>query len=152
MISFRTNPPAEYVRAVFTHPEVWNGVCDDGCDDPAGFDAIDSPLVDYLVPVMDGQDIGCLMLVRQNHVVLELHTALLPEFRGAFTKAVFDALLAHIREAKPEIRWLRTWVPAFNRAALVAAKRVGFREVGVEPSAYLKAGSHCDLHLFGVSL
>lgn len=151
MIRFEDASP-EFVRQVFTHPDIWPSLCDDSFSDPALYEPVDSPLVRYIVPADENGPLGVLMLVQQNAVVVELHTALLPDKRGQFTKAVFDALLSYLKATYPQATRLRTWVPAYNRPAYVAAKRVGFALVGTEPSAYLKDGAVCDLHLFGVSL
>jgi len=151
-MDFVDSPSPDFIRGVFTHPEIWPFLCDDSGSDPESFVIHDSPLVNYVRLEVDGDPIGCLMLVQQNAVTLELHSALLPGKRGKFTNEAFTGLLAHLRDVAPTIRRLRTWVPAWNRAALVAAKRVGFKEVGIEPGAFLKNGVLCDLHLFGVSL
>lgn len=150
MIRFEPAPKA-LVRLVFTHPDVWPYLVDDSSPGREDFDPPESPLVHYLAPHDDGL-IGVLMLVQQGAAVLELHTALLPDKRGRFTKAVFDALLGYLREHFPQATRLRTWVPACNRPAYVAAKRVGFSLVGTEPRAYRLGGVVHDLHLFGVTL
>lgn len=143
---------AATVVAVFTHPDVWDWLCDDSFDDPQHFAPIDSPLVTYLRVERDGDTAGVLMLVQVNAATWELHTAILPEHRGPTVKASFDALLAYIRANAPHVTRLRTWVPACNRAAYVAAQRVGFALVGTETSAFRKRGVVHDLHLFGVNL
>jgi RimJ/RimL family protein N-acetyltransferase len=151
MIEFVT-PTPEVIRAVFTHPDIWPALCDDGCDDPEAFEVMDSPMVRYLGPTLDGELMGVLMLVQQNAVTWELHTALLPSSRGKFTGQVFNALCAHLGRSIPAARYLRTWVPACNRPAMVAARRVGFKEVGKELGAFLRGGVLHDFHLFGVTL
>lgn len=152
MITFRRTTDLGYVRGVFTHPDVWPFICDDSANDPAVFQPVLSDSVVYLVPELDGQAMGCLLLQDVNAVAMELHTAVLPEFRGAPICGAFRALLAYLPTAFPTVKYLRTWVPSYNRPALLAARRVGFVERGIEPSAYLKHGALCDLHLFGVTL
>lgn len=148
----RVDPPPAYVRAVFTMPAIWDAISDDSSGSPDEFEPVESPLVRYLAPMSGDEPAGCLMLAQQNAVTLELHTVLLPKYRGEFTKQVFDELLAFIREHYPTCRRLRTWVPSCNRLALKAARRVGFVEVGVETAAYQKNGEIFDNHLFGVTL
>lgn len=139
----------EWVRSVYL--TMWDALSDDGSGDPQDFAPVDAPGVTYLRPALDAP-MGVLLLVQVNAATLELHTALLPEYRGTHTKAVFDALCAHLKATRPDITRLRTWVPDWNRAAFIAAKRVGFDHVGTEPRAFRKHGTVHDLHLFGVSL
>lgn len=146
------SPDTDFIVSTFTHPDVWPHITDDSSDGPEEFGVIESPLVHYLAPTLGDTRLGCLMLIQVNAATLELHTALLPDYRGHFTKAVFDALCDHLRATFPHITRLRTWVAACNRPAYVAAKRVGFDHVGTEPSAYRKGGAVHDLHLFGVTL
>ena len=145
-VTFEPASP-EFVREVFS--SMWEWLSDDSSGSPDDFAAIDSPLVDYVVPVGDGHRLGVLMLVRVNAATVELHTALLPAYRGTWTRPVFDGLRAHL---KGRASWLRTWVPACNRPAYVAAGRVGFDLIGTERQSYLKGGELHDLHLFGVAL
>jgi RimJ/RimL family protein N-acetyltransferase len=137
-----------FVSEVFR--SMWGALSDDSSGSPEDFAPVDSPLVEYVAPTLHGQRLGVLMLVQVNAATVELHTALLPEHRGPNTAAVFDALRAHLRARG--VSRLRTWVPACNRPAYVAALRVGFELVGTESRAFLKDGALHDLHLFGVTL
>lgn len=149
MITFRCTTDLAYVRGVFTHPDVWPFICEDGASE---FVPLDHPSVVYVVPECDGEPMGCLMLQSMGSVNVELHTAILPPFRGKPTTEAYRAFLAWLPATFPSVKHLRTWVPSFNRPALIAAKRVGFIERGIEPHAFLKHGTACDLHLFGVTL
>lgn len=142
--------PAEPAFVADTFRQMWDALSDDSSPPAEDFAPVDSPLVSYLCPTHDGQRLGVLMLVHVNAATVELHTALLPEYRGAHTKAVFDALRDYLRARG--VSRLRTWVPACNRPAYVAALRVGFELVGTEARAFLKHGELHDLHLFGVTL
>lgn len=148
MITFAPADPA-FVRAVYV--SLWDWLSDDASGDPQDFAPVDMPGVTYLCPMQDAP-LGVLLLVQVNAATLELHTALLPQYRGTHTQAVFDALCDHLKATRPDIARLRTWVPDCNRPAFIAAKRVGFEHVGTEPRAFRKHGQLHDLHLFGVSL
>lgn len=144
-VTFAPASPA-FVREVFV--SMWDALSDDSSGDPQDYAPVDSPLVEYLTPMADGEPLGVLMLVRVNAATVELHTALLPAYRGKWTRPVFDALRTRLRGSTA---WLRTWVPACNRPAYVASLRVGFELIGTERSSYLKGGQLHDLHLFGVA-
>lgn len=148
MITLRETQDLDYIVSVFTHPDVWGWVSDDECE-ISDYQPVIHEAINYLVPELDGVPIGCLMLVRCNAVTIELHTAILPEYRGLCVGETFKALLKWLDAS--QFSRLRTWVPEWNRAAYVAAKRVGFELVGTETNAFLKNGKLHDLHLFGVT-
>lgn len=151
MIALELAAPS-IVVSVFTHPAVWEWLCDDSFDDPAHFAPVDSQLVKYL-RIHDGDvTAGCFMLVQVNAATWELHSAFLPEHRGPSVNAAYVALLDYIRAHAPHVSRLRTWVPACNPAAYRAARRVGMELVGTESNAFRKHGVIHDLHLFGVNL
>jgi len=149
LIQLRETTSAEEVRRYFTMHGIWEWVSDDGSD----IEQFNPPICDqvtYYIPEQDGVPVGCLMLVECNNATVELHSALLPEYRGKATAEVFRALLDALMASK--YAWLRTWVADCNRAAYVAAKRVGFSLIGTEKSAFRKGGALYDNHLFGVQI
>ena len=148
MITLRETQDADYIASVFTHPEVWEWVSDDECV-KADYQPSIHPAINYVVPDLDGTPIGCLMLVKCNAATVELHTAIFPEYRGKCIGEVFKALMRWL-DASQYSR-VRTWVPDWNKAAYVAAQRVGFELVGTETKAFLKDEKLHDLHLFGAT-
>lgn len=149
MIRLRETRDPQEIRGYFTAPDVWEWVSDDGCD----LSTYRPPIIDqiaYFIPELDGKPIGCLMVVECNNATAELHSALLPEYRGKHTAECFRALLGALSATR--YTWLRTWVHDCNRAAYVAAKRVGFDLIGTEKQAYRKGGQLYDNHLFGVKI
>jgi RimJ/RimL family protein N-acetyltransferase len=148
-LKLRVTTDADEIRRYFTADDVWEWVSDDSSD----LDQYQPPIceqITYYIPEQDGVPVGCLMLVECNHATVELHSALLPQYRGKATALVFRALLDAL--ARSKYAWLRTWVADCNRAAFVAAKRVGFDHIGTEKMAYRKGGQLYDNHLFGVAI
>ena len=144
----RETVDAAYIKAVITHPAIWQWVSDDDCIEQDYWPVIHEA-ISYLVPESDGVALGVLMLIKCNAVTVELHTALLPEHRKDIVE-VF-AKLKEWASDKGYTR-IRTWIPAHNRHAYAASKRVGFELVGTEAKAFKKDGHLHDLHLFGVTL
>ena len=149
MIHLRVTADADEVRRYFAAPGVWEWVSDDGCD-LEQYSPLICDQITYYIPEQDGEPVGCLMLVECNNATVELHSAILPEYRGKATADVFRALLCALSASK--YTWLRTWVADCNKAAYVAAKRVGFGLIGTEKSAFRKGGALYDNHLFGVQI
>lgn len=149
MIAIVPTDDLAFVRDVFTHPKVWPYICDDFTADPVNFQPPAHHA--YLVPTKDGVPMGCFSLNECNGVTVELHTAILPEFRGQGTADAFVSLFDFIRIHIPGVRRLRTWVPDCNKAALAAAPKVGLTHCGTEAASFLRHGELHDLHLYGVS-
>jgi RimJ/RimL family protein N-acetyltransferase len=141
----------EFISAVFRHPDVWPFICDDYSSDPEWFRADCAGRV-YVVPSLDGIPMGCFSLNDCNGSTVEMHTAILPEFRGPTTAQAFAVLLDFIEWEHPNVKRLRTWVPAFNTAAYKGALHAGMSHCGTEPASFLRYGELHDLHLFGVSI
>jgi len=152
MISISPTSDMHYVRNVFTSPDVWPNVCDDWTDDVTNYYPPEHETMFYLVPMVDGEPAGCLLIQRLNGVLVELHSALFPAYRGKDTGLIFNALVQYLNDEMPDIKRLRTWVPSCNRAATVAAKRIGMEVIGTEPKSYMKNNELHDLHLFGVAI
>lgn len=144
----RETDDVDFIKSVMLHPSIWEWVSDDDCS-PDAYEPFLHEAIHYLVPESDGTDLGVLMLIKCNAVTVELHTSLLPEYRKDIV-AVFEKLKQWASD-KGYSR-IRTWVPAHNRHAYVASKRVGFELVGTEAKAFKKDGQLHDLHLFGVTL
>lgn len=137
------------VRAVFTHPEVWPYLHDDGAPAVADWTPLEHPSVTYLAVQADGVTVGCVMLYPLNHATYELHSALLPAGRGHAVEAV--ARITEWLWANTPAATLLTWVPAYNRPADKAARKSGFTELTRLPASYRKDGVLHDLTLYGVS-
>lgn len=140
------------IRSIFTHSAVWPYVCDDASADAEAFQPNPGDGRCYVVPEIDGVPIGCFALHDCNAVTVELHTAILPEYRGGGTQAAFAALVELVRAELPAVRRIRTWVPDFNKPAFKAALHAGMTHCGTEAASFLRFGALHDLHLFGVSI
>lgn len=136
------------VKRLFIHPKVWPHISDDGCDADS-FEPVDHDAVIYL-KLMDGDAVGgVLMMVPQNSVTYDLHTVILPEHRGAFTRKAGQAMLAWMF-SHTNARKINTKVPEPNKPALRAALDVGFEIEGVDRKSFLKDGVLHDQVMLGV--
>jgi RimJ/RimL family protein N-acetyltransferase len=149
MITVQETMDLGLVHDIFTHPSVWPFIHDDGAPAMEDWQPIEHPAVHYLAIRQDAKVCGCLMLYPINHVLWELHSTMLPEGRGAGSVEAARLMMEWLWTETPAT-YLMTWVPAYNRAADVAARRVGFTEQTRLPKAYLKDGVYHDLILYGV--
>lgn len=136
----------DHVRRVFAHPDVWPWLVDDLAPAPAPdqWRPLDPADVIYL-----GTDQAVWMAVPTNSVTWDVHSAVLPEARGA--RAVGWGIEAARWMFNHGARKLTTSVPADNRAALAFARRCGFRPEGINRLSWLKGGRMLDQHLLGMT-
>lgn len=152
MIEINFTQDVDYVKSVFTHPEIWKWISDDYSGPISEFNP---PLVEgyfYLIPSLNGVKLGAFMLVQVGTVACEVHSAILPEYQHEHTGEIFQAILKFVGKNIPRCKRIRTWVPAWNEPCLIAARRHGFEECGKETKANYKFGVSHDLYLFGVNV
>ena len=149
MITVAPTQDMREVHRIFTDPSVWPFIHDDGAPAVDEWQPMEADCITYLAVRQDGELCGCLMLYPINHVLYELHSAMLPHARGEGSMETARQMLTWLWANTPATS-LMTWVPAYNRPAAIAAKRAGFIERTRLPAAYLKDGTYHDLILFGV--
>jgi len=149
LIVLKETTDSDYIKSVFKHDSIWEWISDDSCSKES-FEPLIHESIAYLIPELDGVPTGVLMLVKCNAVTMELHTAILPEYRGKCVGETFERLKAWASNLG--YSRIRTWVCDSNKPAMIASKRVGFEYVGTEQKAFLKDEKLHDLHLYGITL
>lgn len=140
------------VKAILSHPENWYYVSDDFCKSIHEFEPAQGKGFFYYLITEDDKPMGSLMLVQVSSVALELHAALLPEFRGDKSKEVLHELCECLKKDMPEAKRLRVFIPAWNTRAVSAAIKSGLDLLGTEPSGSVKDGKPYNLVMFGVQI
>lgn len=139
----------DVLKSIFTHPSIWPHISDDYCDIKTYEPAIND-LVYYLVPTIQGVSCGVFMFVPQNTIMYEVHSCLLPEYRGKDSHELAkDALLWMVNNTM--CRKVITHVPENNRLALAFAKRAGMTLEGINRKSYQKAGEILDQFILGIT-
>jgi RimJ/RimL family protein N-acetyltransferase len=134
-----------FITECITHPTVWNASSDDGCGDPGLF----------FLKMNDGiiwiraEDYGVFMLHAHNHILYECHTMLLPKAHGKAVEIAKQALAWAFENTQAER--VITNVPDFNVLALRMARKVGFKEYGLNVKSFKKNGILRDQHLLGIN-
>lgn len=134
----RTNDP-EYIRSIFCHPAIYPHVCEDT-----------DPSADEWAPTIDGQVVylrppeggACFLFHPHTRHVWEVHSAVLPEYRGrslSYVRACADWL-----RQNTSCKCLLTRIPKGNVAAFCLARAVGMQKTGVLPASFLNNGQWLD--------
>ncbi len=144
---------ADLINAVIRHPSIYHLVSDDLSPPAQKLDA--APLILhnaylFLRVVADGETAGLYTLQRHNGILYEVHTCILPRFRGQVAKQAAQELIAWMF-LNTDCMKLITHVPAFNRLALRYAKEAGLSVLGVVTQSFLKNGILHDQYLLGLS-
>ncbi len=136
------------VKYIVTHPQIYPYISEDG-QDPNTFEAPGDPWI-YLIIRATYGPLGLYGLVPQTSVVLEVHTCILPEGRGAPAAEAAQLLITWVWQ-NTEANRLVTLVPVYNRRALKYAQRAGLVEYGRNPASYKKDGKLWDTVLLGLT-
>lgn len=93
---------------------------------------------------------GVFFVVRHSVILYEVHTAILPAYRGALASRAALRLLDRLFDATP-CRKLTTLVPATNRPAARFARQAGLRYQGTLTASFLKDGVLHDQEILGIT-
>lgn len=146
------------IRAVVTHPAVWPWVVDDAAPEPSAFVPPIRPGLIWLrarfrrsFASSEGNETGAVWMFEQHNAVCwEIHTCILPAWRGALAVEATKTALAWMF-ANGGARKIMTHVPADNRLAYRFALRCGLTDEGVNRASFLKGGVLLDQHILGLT-
>lgn len=145
----RTYDP-DYIKRVMTDRRVWPHISDDFAPHPSEFEPVMDNGIFYLAPEHDGQRVGVFMYHPHSFILYEVHTCILPLYRGApAVKAARDGLEWMVQHTPAQK--IITHVPASNNLALRFALRVGLIPEGTNRASYMKRGELIDQHLLGIT-
>ncbi len=134
----------ELIKAIITHPGIYNDVSDDGAVDSKDYEPVIHDNIYYLLC-----DAGIFIYMPINSITWEVHSCILPKFRGK-----------SLDSAKESVQWMFnntdckkiiTHVPSFNERAYVYAKSAGLEDEGINKKSFLKDGKIYDQWVLGVS-
>jgi RimJ/RimL family protein N-acetyltransferase len=139
------------IRACYIHPKIYGKMTDDFAGPPWEYQPTKHPSLIYLIARDYGELLGFWLLAPFNTVNWCCHTCLLPTAWGVRAGKAAKAAIAWMWEHAPLCQRIFTEIPAYNRAAIVFAKRQGFIQFGVNPRSFQKNGVLCDQVLLGIS-
>jgi len=135
----------DLINSVLMHPSIADHLCD---DNSVGAKVQDAESLEWIGVHKDGACHGVFLLIPQNAVTVDIHTALLPDVRGKQSKQAGKLLLDLIFS-----RYFKavTSVPSNNRVAAWFAGSLGFKHEGVNRQSFLKNGVLLDQVLMGMT-
>lgn len=145
MIALELCDDLALLESIAHDPAIWSSVHDDRA--PDGLTQVNRL---YLL-VKHGDDVaGFFALDCLADNTVEVHTCLLPQYRGRIAldagKALYDCVFNRLNQRK-----ILTKIPVFNRSALVYAMKFGFIIVGVDSKSFMRDGVLYDQHMMSLS-
>jgi RimJ/RimL family protein N-acetyltransferase len=144
------------INRIMRHPAIYDAISDDTCPPAEQFDAtpavVDGARFIFLAPHDDdGNVAGVWMFEKKvDGTSYEVHTCILPEYRGRFAKSAAMLAMKWIFE-NTRARSITTRVPRCNRTALVFAKWCGMVPLLLEREAFVKNGVPHDVNLLAIN-
>lgn len=139
---------ASIIRGVATHPKIWPYISDDYCEAPEDF--CPDPTTLYLGAFAGEACVGIFAYHSHGRVVAEVHSCMVPEWRGHIAIRAARDSLAYVFDTT-DTKKVITHVPNYNRAALRFAEAVGMTREGVNRASFLKNGILYDQILLGIT-
>lgn len=135
----------DLINSVLMHPSIADHLCD---DNSVGAQIQECESLEWIGAYSGDVFHGFFLLIQQNSVTVDIHTALLPTARGKQSKQAGELLLNLIFS-----RYFKavTSVPSNNRVAAWFAGSLGFKHEGVNRRSFLKNGVLLDQVLMGIT-
>lgn len=141
-----------FVEAVMLHDDVFPYICDDASFDKNRF-SVDLPrMLDNSNLYFLSSGAGCVYMLNQfcggTYVV---HTCITPQYRG---KTAIEYGMCLIKHCFCDLMMskLISYVPAYNRRALLYALKCGFSKEGFLTAAWQRGGITHDINIVGLSI
>jgi len=133
----------DLIMDIMTHPDIYPYISDDGSPSQEDFSPIQSDDIYYLIC-----EAGLFMYHPHNCITVEVHSCVLPEYRGksvAYAKASVEWMFENTKYRK-----VITQVPSYNKRALVYAQKAGLEIEGTNRMSFMKNGKIYDQTILGV--
>ena len=141
------------IDEILTHPKIYPHISDDSSSPVDTFTSeslVANPHVIFVAARKAGEFMGVFMFVKTNAVSYEVHSAVLPEFRGKLTPLMARGALKWMFD-HTECLKVDTKVPSKNRLAKKLAEVAGMTYEGTQRMSFLKDGKLYDQLLYGIT-
>jgi hypothetical protein len=126
-ISVQPSHELEIFNRLANHPAISPHVRDDRAKGEIDLSPLNTSENVFLRLGVDGKDAGFVVLVRHGSI-FEMHSGVLPEFRGSTALAIGRAVIDWVR-SQVRCEQLTTWAWEHARHVLLITRLLGFKEV-----------------------
>lgn len=144
---------SKIIEKVLKHKDVFKFICDDFTDDIEAFDLSTAAKNKsaYFVGAFVGDEIAAMFFYHPiNHILFEVHSAVLPQYRGKLA----------VNMAKQSLKWIIDHteckkvignIPEGYGAALALAKRAGLQVEGINRLSFMKNNKLLNQTILGIT-
>lgn len=151
MITIERTRDMTLVRALMTHPRLYEKMTDDTCPSRKTFKPIDHDHLHYLVPKCDERPMGSLLFNPATFYLYQIHIGILPEFWGQGIEKVVALALDYMK-AHTQCLHVIAMIPDYNRHAHQLAIRCGFTIEGCLKASTRIKNRIFDQTILGINL
>lgn len=139
------------ILSIIRHESIYPFISDDLSPLANEFEPFFDDAIHWLlIKVNDTTNAGLFMCHAMNGATTEIHTCILPMYRGSLSRQFTEAVLAWIF-ANTHYQKVITHVPSYHTKALRLATDSKMVVEGVHTKSYLKDGELHDLTLLGIT-
>jgi RimJ/RimL family protein N-acetyltransferase len=142
---------SKFIRSVYLNESILPHIIDDWSIDPLKIDfstMLSFPQIYFLIPEKDKIPVGVFLLHPWNSITYELHTAILPEYRGEVAVESCNLMGKYMFIETP-CQKILTHVPTTNAPARALAVKCKMVMEGINRKSFLSGGVLYDQYIFG---
>ena len=148
MIAERTYD-TDLIRSIALIPEIWDELCEDGQESK---DFIPYTKSDCWLKMCKGNNVvGVFMFEKNNETTLQVHTAILPKYRGKISREAGKAHLKWVYENVPSCNKIVASIPTIRRHVKLYANMLGYKDEGLNRASFMKNGLIHDQWMLGIT-
>ncbi len=149
MIIAQRTHDTKLIRSIMTNDVIWAATAEDGQEKA---DFMPYTVSDCWVKMMlDSVCVGLFVFERLNKVLLKVHPAILPEYRGKIGHRAGIEHLRWIYQNEPACQKIVAHIPTPYISVKLYAKMLGYREEGINRASYMKNGQLLDQWMLGIT-
>lgn len=137
------------IRSIMTQDDVWATVAEDGQKKDDFIPFVESDC--WLKMMLGNTCVGLFVFERLNKVLLDVHPAILPEYRGKIGHYAGVEHLRWIYENEPACQKIVASIPVIYKHVKLYANMLGYRNEGINRKSYMKNGILHDQWMLGIT-
>ena len=137
------------IRSIMTNDVVWKTAAEDGQEKADFMPYVQSDC--WLKMMLGNTCVGLFVFERLNKILLDVHPAILPEYRGKVGHQAGVEHLKWIYENEPACMKIVATIPVIYRHVKLYANMLGYRDEGINRASYMKNGRIHDQWMLGIT-
>jgi len=149
MIKLTHTTDMDLVKSILIIPEIWEQAAEDGVEQDDYYPGYDS-LSAWLLCEIDDEPIGLIYVHNETLCSINIH----PYLKHKFKRKGRDMMIEFFKwflTLPDKLCKVNVSIPSSRRIVYNFAKRVGFKDEGINRMSFLKDGDICDQYQLGLT-